>query len=174
MFVRGGSGNFNKVLVDGMVANDIGGEFYFGAIQTTGVDRIEVLRQSNSVVYGADALAGVVSIETRRGRTRVPELRYSIDGGNFGTFNNAVSVGGAVRRFDYFSELSHITTDNETPNNAYQNTSYAGRFGVMLGRGTDLSGTVRHIDADAGSPNGFRTSASPTTRSRPHARRSQA
>jgi iron complex outermembrane receptor protein/vitamin B12 transporter len=154
-FVRGGSANFNKVLVDGIVANDIGGAFDFMAVQTTGIDRIEVLRQSNSVMYGADALAGVVSLETRRGRSRVPDLHYAIDGGNFGTFNNALSVGGAVRRFDYFSELSHFKTDNQTPNSEYQNTSYAGRFGVMLGRGTDISATLRHIDADAGSPNGI-------------------
>lgn len=154
-FVRGGTSNFNKVLVDGIVANDIGGGFDFQYIQTAGLERVEVLRQSNSVMYGTDALAGVVSFETRRGRTRVPELRYAIDGGNFGTFNNALSVGGAVKRFDYFSELTHFKTDNQTPNNEYKNTSYAGRFGVMLGRGTDISGTLRHIDADAGSPNGF-------------------
>jgi iron complex outermembrane receptor protein/vitamin B12 transporter len=154
-FVRGGSSNFNKILVDGIVANDIGGAFDFAAIQTTGLDRIEVLRQSNSVMYGTDALAGVVNLETRRGRTRVPELRYAIDGGNFGTFNNALSVGGVAKRFDYFSELSHFKTDNQTPNNDYANTSYAGRFGVMLGRGTDVSGTLRHIDADSGSPNGI-------------------
>lgn len=155
MSVRGGSSNFNKVLVDGIAVNDIGGGFDFSQIQTTGVDRIEVLRQSNSVLYGADALAGVVSIETRRGRTRVPEVGYAIDGGNLGTFRNALSAGGAYKRFDYFSEYSHFTTDNQTPNNTYANTSYAGRFGLMLGGGTDLSGTVRHIDGKLGSPNGI-------------------
>ena len=60
-----------------------------------------------------------------------------------------------MKRFDYFSEYSYFTTDNDVPNNGYRNGTYAGRFGVMLGSGTDLSGTLRHIDGKFGSPNGF-------------------
>ncbi len=154
VFLRGGNSNFSKVLIDGVPANDIGGGFDFSQLQTTGVESIEVLRQSNSVIYGSDALTGVINITTRRGRARVPELMYSIDGGNLSTFRNELSVGGAVRRFDYFSSYSYFTTDNSVPNNQYENRTYAGRFGLALGRGTDLSGTLRRIDTDSGSPNG--------------------
>jgi vitamin B12 transporter len=155
IFLRGGNSNFTKVLLDGISANDIGGGVDLAQLQTTGVGRIEVLRQSNSVIYGSDAVSGVVSIETRRGRTRVPELVYTLDGGNFATVHNDLSVGGAVKRFDYFSDYSFFDTDNEVPNNGYRNHTYAGRFGVALGGGTDLSGTLRHINARYGSPNAF-------------------
>jgi vitamin B12 transporter len=155
IFLRGGNSNFTKVLIDGIPANDIGGGVDLAQLQTTGVGRVEVLRQSNSVIYGSDALTGVVNIETRRGRTRVPELSYTLDGGNFGTVHNDLAVGGAVKRFDYFSDYSFFDTDNEVPNNGYRNHTYAGRFGVALGGGTDLSGTLRHIDARYGSANAF-------------------
>jgi len=155
IFVRGGNSNFTKVLIDGISANDIGGGVDLAQLQITGVGRIEVLRQSNSVVYGSDALTGVVSIETRRGRTRVPEFNYTLDGGNFATIQNDINVGGAVKRFDYFSDYSYFDTDNEVPNNGYRNHTYAGRFGVAFGRGTDVTGTLRHIDAKLGSPNAF-------------------
>jgi len=155
IFLRGGNSNFTKVLIDGVAANDIGGGVDLAQLQTTGVGRIEVLRQSNSVIYGSDALTGVVSIETRRGRTRVPELLYTLDGGNFGTVHNDIGLGGAVKRFDYFSDYSFFDTDNELPNNGYRNHTYAGRFGVALGGGTDLSATVRHIDTRYGNPNAF-------------------
>jgi vitamin B12 transporter len=155
IFLRGGNSNFTKVLIDGIPANDIGGGVELAQLQTTGVGRVEVLRQSNSVIFGSDALTGVVNIETRRGRTRIPELLYTIDGGNFGTVHNDISVGGAVKRFDYFSDYSFFDTDNELPNNSYTNHTYAGRFGVALGRGTDVSGTLRHIDARYGSPSAF-------------------
>ena len=155
IFVRGGDSNFTKVLVDGVAVNDIGGGFDFSQMQTTGVERIEVMRQSNSVVYGSDALTGVINIETRRGRTRIPDVAYTIDGGNLGTFRTNASIGGAVKRVDYFSEYSYFTTDNRVPNNRYRNGTYAGRFGVMLGTNTDLSATLRHIDGEFGSPNGF-------------------
>ena len=155
LFIRGGNANFNKVLVDGIPVNDIGGAYDFGQLTLSGVERIEVLRQSNSVVYGSDALAGVVQITTRRGRTRIPEAEYSLDGGNLGTVSTGGFVGGAIRRFDYFSTVSHFKTDNDVPNNEYRATTYAGRFGVALGRGTDVSGSVRHIDSYYESPNGI-------------------
>src|SRR5258705_4186454 len=155
MFVRGGNSNFNKILIDGVAANDIGGGFDFAQVATAGVERIEVLRQSNSVMYGTDALSGVVNIITRRGRTRVPQADLSADGGNFNTRRASAALGGAVKRFDYFSEYAYFNTDNSTPNNAYRNGTYAGRFGVAVGRGTDLSGTMRRVDTRSGSPNAF-------------------
>jgi len=155
MFVRGGNSNFNKVLVDGIAANDIGGGFDFAQTTTVGVERVEVLRQSNSVMYGSDALSGVVNIISKRGRTRVPQVDLSADGGNFKTRRGSAAIGGAVRRFDYFSEYADFNTDNSTPNNGYRNGTYAGRFGVALGRGADLSGTIRRVDTRYGSPNAF-------------------
>src|SRR5262249_4517554 len=133
LFVRGGSSNFNKVLIDGVPANDIGGAFDFSTVATTGVDLVEVLRESNTTPFGTGALAGVVSITTTRGRTRVPEFAYSIDGGNLGTVNTAASIGGVAGQADYFSEYSYFKTDNDVPNNRFTNGTYAGRFSVMIG-----------------------------------------
>ena len=155
LFLRGGESNFTKVLIDGIPANDIGGGFDFSQLTIASVERIEVLRQTNSVIYGSDALTGVVNISTRRGTSRVPALDYAIDGGNLGTFNNALSFGGAYKRFDYFSQYSYYTTDNDTPNNGYRNGTYAGRFGAAVGNGTNVYGTVRYLDGRYGSANGF-------------------
>jgi vitamin B12 transporter len=155
IFVRGGDSDFNKVLIDGIAANDIGGAFDFGQLAITGVDRIEVLRQSNSVLYGSDALSGVISLTSRRGTTRIPELAYQIDGGNLGTFYNTLSLGGAVRRFDYFVQGGRFQTDNDVPNADYRNDTVASRFGVAVGGGTDLSGTLRWLSTDLGNPNGI-------------------
>ena len=155
LFLRGGESNFTKVLIDGIPANDIGGGFDFSQLTLASVERIEVLRQTNSVIYGSDALTGVVDITTRRGTSRVPALDYMIDGGNLGTFNNALSLGGAYKRFDYFSQYSYYTTDNDIPNNGYRNGTYAGRFGVAVGNGTNVYGTVRYLDGRYGSANGF-------------------
>jgi iron complex outermembrane receptor protein/vitamin B12 transporter len=155
LFVRGGNSNFNKVLLDGVPANDIGGAFDFSTVAATGVDRVEVLRESNSMLFGTDSLAGVVNVTTKRGRARVPEFNYSLDGGNLGTVRTAASVGGAASRADYFSEYSYFRTDNDVPNNRFTNGTYAGRVGVRLGTNTDLSGTIRRADTDYGSPNAF-------------------
>jgi iron complex outermembrane receptor protein/vitamin B12 transporter len=154
LFVRGGASNFNKVLVDGVAVNDIGGAFDFAQMTTTGLDRIEVLRETNSVRYGSDALAGVVALTTRRGSTRVPEVTYAADGGNLGSFSTAAGIGGVVHRFDYYSEYAHARTANDVPNDEYRNGTYAGRFGLTLSGGTSISGTLRRTDASVGLPNG--------------------
>jgi iron complex outermembrane receptor protein/vitamin B12 transporter len=155
LFLRGGNSNFTKVLIDGVPANDIGGGFDFSQLDIAGVDRIEVLRETNSVIYGSDALTGVVNISTRRGSTRTPELEYAIDGGNLGTARNSIGFGGAVKRFDYFSQYAYFTTDNHTPNSGYHRGTYAGRFGVALGGGTNVTGTLRRADGTFGSANAF-------------------
>ena len=152
VFVRGGAANFNKVLIDGVPANDIGGAFNFGVLSAAGVDSVEVLRTANSVLHGSDALSGVINLTTPRGRSTQPELTYSIDGGNLGTVRHDLAVGGVVDRFDYFVDVSRFDTDNDLPNNAFQNNTFAGRFGVALGRATDLSLTVRRIDTSLGLP----------------------
>ena len=167
VFVRGGNSNFNKVLVDGIPANDIGGSVDLSQFSVTGIDRVEALRDPNSVVFGSDALSGVISLISRRGRTPVPQATLAIDGGNLGTNRESAAIGGAVRRFDYFSELSHLGTDNDVPNNKYRDTTYAGRFGGAVGRSTDVSGTIRWIDRRFESPNGIDLSARRTISSRP-------
>jgi iron complex outermembrane receptor protein/vitamin B12 transporter len=155
LFVRGGNSNFNKILVDGLPVNDIGGAFDFADVATTGVESVEVFRGSNSVLFGSDALTGVVNITTRRGRSRIPEGTVLVDGGNLGTSHEELSLGGVVRRVDYFATGSHMRTDNSVPNNGYHNNTFAGRFGLALGAGTTLSGTVRRTATEWGSPNAF-------------------
>ena len=46
LFIRGGESDFNKVLVDGIPVNDIGGNFDFAQLSNNGVDSLEVLRGS--------------------------------------------------------------------------------------------------------------------------------
>ena len=155
LFVRGGNDDFNKVLIDGIPANDIGGGFDFGTLPVSSVERVEVLRNPNSVLYGADALTGVVNITTRRGTSSIPELSYAIDGGTFGTLRQDLSVGGAHQRFDYFADYSHFDTRNKVPNDAYHNGTFAGSFGWKISPSTQLVVTGRRTAADQGVPNAF-------------------
>jgi len=153
VYIRGGRGDFNKVLVDGIPVNDIGGAVEFGNISSTGVDSLEILRGGNSVLYGTDALAGVINMTTPRGTTTTPELLYSGDGGNFGTYQNDVSLAGAFHQFDYFSEFSRFDTQNGLPNDAFHNGTYAGNFGWAVNGSTQIRFTLRHTTVDLGDPN---------------------
>lgn len=153
LFVRGGNSDFNKVLIDGIPANDIGGVFNFADLSTTGVDQVEILRGPNSVLYGPDAIASVVNVTTPRGTTTQPEFSYSVDGGNFDTLRDAVSVAGVFHQFDYFSEFSRFDTQNSLPNSAFHDATYAGNFGWTPNSTTDIRFTVRHTATGLGDAN---------------------
>jgi vitamin B12 transporter len=153
LYIRGGNSDFNKILVDGIPVNDIGGNFDFAQLSNTGVGNLEVLRGSNSVLYGSDALSGVVNVTSARGTTLIPELQYAGDAGNFGTYRNAVSFGGAVHGFDYRSDFSRFDTDGSYPNDYFHNATLSANVGYQWNARTGIRATVRHIATGLGSPN---------------------
>lgn len=66
--VRGAEGEQVLVLVDGVRVADIaapGGGFDFGNLLSGNIGRIELLRGSNSVVWGSRAIGGVVAVTTK-------------------------------------------------------------------------------------------------------------
>lgn len=153
LYVRGGQSDFNKLLIDGIPANDIGGAFDFADLSSTAIDQVEILRGPNSVLYGPDAIASVINVTTPHGTTVEPEFNYSIEGGNFDSYRNDVSVSGAFHQFDYFSEFSRFDTHNSLPNSAFHDATYAGNFGWTPTATTDVRFTVRHTANGLGSPN---------------------
>lgn len=67
VFVRGGNSAHTLVLIDGVRVNDIStpnNQFDFGPLLSGNIGRVEVLRGPNSVVWGSQAIGGVVNIET--------------------------------------------------------------------------------------------------------------
>jgi vitamin B12 transporter len=155
LFIRGGDYDFNKIMIDGAPANSIGGVFDFAQLSNGGVESIEVLEGANSVLYGPDALAGVVNITTQHGTSSIPTLTYSVDGGNFGTLNNSVSLGGAFHQFDYFVLFSRFDTQGSYPNDFFHNATYVGNFGYKINSNTEGRVIYRSNWTDVGSPNGI-------------------
>ncbi|MGE5321637.1 MAG: TonB-dependent receptor plug domain-containing protein, partial [Actinomycetota bacterium] len=153
IFIRGGNSNANKVVLDGVPLNDIGGVVNFGNIATTGIQEFEVLRGPNSVLYGPDAMAGVVSLTTRRGTTATPELSYAFDAGNFSTRRNDGSLSGVFHRLDYLGEISRSDTNNSVPNSRYHDGTYVANLGLALTPTTQLRFTGHYITAALGQPN---------------------
>ena len=96
LFVRGGDSDNNKILVDGVSAGDLGGQFDLGPLSTTAVERVEVYRGPNSGLYGADAESGVVNLTTAHGTTSFPSLMFEGDAGGFDGAG-AAGAGGRVQ-----------------------------------------------------------------------------
>ena len=147
IFVRGGQSNYTQVLVDGVVANDPGGAIDFANITTDNIERIEIVRGPASVLYGANAVTGVVQIFTRRGRGS-PRLSAWAQGGTYGTREGAVSMLGGDDRLDYSVAAAQHNTDGiYAVNSAARNGTYSGRLRFTPDSRSDVGVTLRYIDA---------------------------
>jgi vitamin B12 transporter len=152
LFMRGGNSTANLVTIDGMPADDVGGTFDFGTVSSTAVSKLDVVRGPDSAMYGTDAGAGVINIETPRGATLEPQLNYSGDAGNLHTYRNEVSIGGTLKRLDYYGAFSRLDTSNALPLDEYHSETSAINVGYDLNGNTQIRFTIRNADSAAGLP----------------------
>jgi hemoglobin/transferrin/lactoferrin receptor protein len=113
-YLRGLTGYHNVLLVDGIRLNHSamrsGPNQYWSTVEILGSERIEVVRGPNGIIYGADAIGGVVNVLSAE-----PSFSNAgmVQGGNFfGRLSSAerswsAGVNGTVSNPDWFAELSH-------------------------------------------------------------------
>lgn len=90
LFLRGGENDYVRILIDGVQVNDPGGAVDLAWLSVDDVDRIEVVRGPASVLYGTDAMTGVVQLFTRRGSGAAAEAEISA-----GRYGRRVMKGNA-------------------------------------------------------------------------------
>jgi vitamin B12 transporter len=152
LFVRGGESNYTKVLLDGIPLNEPGGAFNLSNVTTENLDRVEFVRGSNSALYGSDAMTGVIQLFTRQGTTPRPQATVRLEGGSFSTVRGAGGVAGKAGAFDYSGEVAALSTDNEAPNNKFDNTTLSGSLGARLGHDATLRFLGRAERGKTGTP----------------------
>jgi len=146
LFLRGGESDYVKVLVDGVPVNQSGGGYNWANLTTDNIDRIEILRGPGSVIYGSDAVTGVVQVFTRRGQGRAA-MDGSVEAGTFGTLAGHASVLGGGNRLSYSADASRISTDGIYAfNNDYGNTVLSGSMQGRPDPQTDASFSLRYTD----------------------------
>ncbi len=155
LFLRGGESDYVKVLIDGVPANQAGGAFNWANLTTDNVERIEILRGPGSVIYGSDAVSGVVQIFTRRG----PE-GFAVEGGaeagTFGTLNGNAGVLGGSSRLTYSADASRFSTGGSYAfNSDYGNTGISGSLRAHPDARTDASLSARFSDSRFHFPTDF-------------------
>lgn len=112
--IRGLSGPYIGVRIDGIDVSDPSGTqcaFDFGSTTSGGISRIEVLRGSQSALFGSEAVGGVVDITTFRPETEGTSGQVSVEAGSNNTYAGTASVGLKTERTELAFSLSRTTTD---------------------------------------------------------------
>lgn len=141
--IRGAESDQTVALIDGVKLNDPstpGGGFNFGNLLTGNIERIEVVRGSQSVLWGSQAIGGVVNIVTR-----APTEKLAINlAGEFGWRDTvrvvgnlsgkfgpvSASVGAGYLRTDGFSTFNE--TRGGTERDGYRNFGGYAKFNIAL------------------------------------------
>jgi len=151
-FLDGGNSNYTKVLIDGVPVNQPGGSVDFSNFALDGIDKIEVVHGAASVLYGSDAMSGVMQIFTHRGLTSQPVLELEGDGGTFSTGHGSGQLSGLFGKFDYSAGAAYFDSDGQGPDNFFRDTTLGGNFGWKFSDTDTLRLTVRNSSSDAGQP----------------------
>ena len=104
------------ILVDGLrwvnesSASGVSAAVDLNTIPASIVDRIEILKDGASSLYGSDAIAGVINIITKKKQDGLGLHLYAGDysTGDGKTYSGNVSLGGSTDRFDFFVDLSRF------------------------------------------------------------------
>lgn len=158
-FIRGSASSRTLVLLDGVELNDLAapsGGFSFANTLSDNIERIEVLRGSQSTLYGSDAIGGVINIVSRTASEPF-EARAMIEGGSLGTVRGHASVGTGAETYNLLASASYLDTKGvSAANKANGNTEKDGHENAtfyLLGavnplEGIEIGGTLRYVDAE--------------------------
>ena len=156
--IRGEEGYRTLVLLDGIDISDTSSPQVsprMEQLMSAGIQRVEILRGPQGLMYGADA-GGVINITTRRPDDGLGG-QVSVEGGRFGTQQFAASIGARSDAGDLHLSASDFSSDgfnSRTTDNVlrdddgYDNTTWHGRLGWTPIEHLRLGLVVRDVEGE--------------------------
>ncbi len=145
VFIRGTSSGHVLVLIDGVrIGSATLGTASFSSLSIDQIERVEIVRGSQSSLYGSDAIGGVIQIFTRKGQQKedhMPTISIDAGGGSYDTAQVSGNVSGKYNQAWYSLGASHITTSGfnatsdtfkDNDRDGYENTSFNARLGYQF------------------------------------------
>lgn len=123
-------------------------------IPVSDIERIEIVRGGSSVLYGANAIGGLVNVITRRHRDKTPETNIAASWGTYNTQMFQGDFGTATDKFDGFISAGRDLSDGFQQNSDFDGIHVSGRGGYSFGNGGNVSASVSRVDTEVGAPNG--------------------
>lgn len=163
--LRGGSSGQTLVVIDGVIVNDPSapqGGFNFANLDVADIEQIEVLRGPQSLIWGADAIGGVISIRTKK---TGPNLSAYLEGGSKGAARGGASLFGARGGDHVRATISGVRSDGVSraaagsEEDAYRSlaASLSGGVEIDAAAALDLRARVSrsHAEIDGFAPPAF-------------------
>ena len=104
LYVRGARVEHTLITIDGVPVYDpsgIGGNFDLRNLPLSNIERIEILKGSQSTLYGSDALAAVINIITRKNPAKAFAGQVTASYGSFNSLKTNAGISGRKGKLEY-------------------------------------------------------------------------
>ena len=152
--LRGMSGNAQMlVLIDGHPQYmGLFGHPISDAYQTMLADRVEVLRGPASVLYGSNAMGGVINIVTRKMQEDGTKTHINIGGGSYGTLQTEATNQVKKGKFSSTVSASYNRSDGHRPDMGFEQYGGYAKLGYDLNEYWRAWGDVNITHFNASNP----------------------
>jgi len=152
--LRGLEKRYSTVYIDGVKMLDPSssdGSFYLENVMKNGIDRVEILKGTQSSLYGSNAIGGVINIFTKQGREG-SHSNFEIETASKNTKNISYSIDGADDKFNYYLGLNKFVTDGISAMNdndekdQYKNDNIVANIGYKINENFKIQNSFRIAD----------------------------
>jgi vitamin B12 transporter len=147
--LRGNYSNQTLVLIDGMKVNSPWDGIYgeWGDTDLADIGRIEIIRGTQSELYGSEAIGGVVHLFTQGGKG-ASGTTLSLGGGNFETRKGSIECAGGEKSVHYLFAATRTNSQGQFDNDdAYRNTGLTARIDWQDSQAFSLKAVCRYRHA---------------------------
>lgn len=113
VYLRGAAAGKTLIMLDGVPVYDasgISGAFDLNLINADQVERIEILKGSQSTLYGSDAIAGVINIISKIGGAKKINANANLSAGSYNTFKGTVGINGTLKQTNYNIQYTKLNS----------------------------------------------------------------
>ena len=159
IYLRGAKVDHTLITVDGIPVYDasgIGSNFDIRNISIGNVERIEILKGSQSTLYGSDAIAGVINIIIKKNGSKAASGNGLLQYGSYNTWRSEAGLNGMVNKVDYNIGYAHFSTkgfsEAQQPYNAtktferdgFNQNSVQASFGIQAAKNLRIQPFFRY------------------------------
>jgi len=158
IYLRGTNNAHTLIMIDGVRVGDpmsTDGKMSITDLSTDNIERIEIVRGAQSVLYGSDAIGGVINIITKKGKGK-PKFYLSSEGGSFETFRERAGVSGSNDKINYAASVSRLDMKRvsradedlgNTERDYYHDTNISARVDGQISETVRMGFSARHSES---------------------------